>query len=76
MPFTSIRRVEHPIRALLFARRISRRQLAEATGYSADYVEQSVSGRIRVSGEFAKRAADYLGVPEEQLFAGADDEVA
>ena len=67
MPRTA-KRIEHPIRVLLYRRRISQRQLAAAIGYAPKTVQAYLSGRYITSPEFARRAAEYLGVPEHKLF--------
>ncbi len=74
MPITERTRAEHPIRVLLFARRIPRRQLAEAIGYGERYVENVVNGRMAVTGEFARRCSQHLGMPVEELFAGLKED--
>ena len=62
-------RVEHPIRGIMFTRRITHQQAAEAIGYSAAYFTQVVNGRAIPSSEFRKRVSEYLGVPTHELFA-------
>jgi transcriptional regulator with XRE-family HTH domain len=69
MRHTVATRIDHPIRLLLFERRISHRELAEALGYGVVLVERSVNGRGPVSAAFALRCSEYLQVPVEQLFA-------
>ena len=65
-------RPEHPVRAVLAARRISYADLAEGCGYSPAYVEGMCNGRVMVSDEFARRASQALDLPMDELFAGME----
>ena len=68
-------RVEHPIRLILAARRISYTNLAHLCGYSPAYIEAVCNGRTAVTDEFARRASQALDLPPDQLFGGIDAEI-
>jgi transcriptional regulator with XRE-family HTH domain len=63
-----IERAEHPIRPLLYSRRIPYRTVAVACGYSPGWIERVCNGRDPVSQEFAARVSRFLGVPADELF--------
>jgi transcriptional regulator with XRE-family HTH domain len=58
----------HPIAALLALRRISRRALAEYTGYSPRWIGKMINGEAEPSPAFRHAAAHLLEVPERDLF--------
>jgi transcriptional regulator with XRE-family HTH domain len=65
-------RLNHPIRAVLVAGRISYVDHAEEIGYSPAYIEAVCNGRTSVTAEFARRASEALGLPAHELFAGIE----
>jgi transcriptional regulator with XRE-family HTH domain len=69
-------RPQHPVRVLVFSRRLTYRQFAADIGYSQRYVESVLNGRTPVTAEFARRSSVHLGMPAEELFAFADDREA
>jgi transcriptional regulator with XRE-family HTH domain len=63
----------HPIVAHLALRKISKRALAEAMGYSPVYISLVVMGRYPPPAEFRRRAAAALDLPEHELFRTTED---
>jgi transcriptional regulator with XRE-family HTH domain len=74
MPITQSNPLDHPIRVECYRRRISRRQLAEATGYAVGSVQHFVSGRQPIPEGFARKASEFLGMPIEELFTGLKED--
>jgi transcriptional regulator with XRE-family HTH domain len=58
----------HPIQGILAMREISKLALAQATGYTRQYVSMVVLGRVPAHATFRRRCAEALGMPEDELF--------
>ena len=64
----------HPAKAVMAQRRISVKALADAVPVTTGYLGRGLNGYIPLSPRVRQRIAEVLGLPEDELFFGADPE--
>jgi len=69
-----MQRVEHPIRLVLYSRRIRFTEAAAACEYHPAWVEAVINGRVPPSAEFMRRMSAFLDLPVGDLFVQEEED--